>query len=216
LTIFCAWPGVMSWQATAPMTGAANRWHRRRWVSACLRGPPVCHRETVRVEVPRDQVRAGPGHVRRAHGKTPPDLLQLGGELLLRDGLALLPFAVLVPDRPPATALVTGRVHGDLEVEFDDRPVTTGGGPGLDAGNQAGRQPGCPRHCRALAGTANRATGRLWGFCGDLEDRGCCLRHLHFLASCVSAGRRADANDLGRWSGAGSNRRPSAFQVNRA
>jgi hypothetical protein len=28
---------LMSWQATAPMTGAANRSHSRRWVSACLR-----------------------------------------------------------------------------------------------------------------------------------------------------------------------------------
>jgi hypothetical protein len=27
----------MSWQATAPMTGAANRAHSRRWVSACRR-----------------------------------------------------------------------------------------------------------------------------------------------------------------------------------
>jgi hypothetical protein len=30
LTIFCAWPTVMSWQVTVPMTGAANRWHSRR------------------------------------------------------------------------------------------------------------------------------------------------------------------------------------------
>ncbi|HEX7164244.1 MAG TPA: hypothetical protein VF223_23750 [Trebonia sp.] len=37
LTIFCAWTVVMSWQATAPMTGTANRWHRLRWVYACFR-----------------------------------------------------------------------------------------------------------------------------------------------------------------------------------
>src|SRR6185437_3082020 len=67
-----------------------------------------------------------------------------------------------------------------------------------------------------FADATDRATGWLWGFCGDLEDRSWCLRHLHFLASCVSAGRRADADGLRRWPGAGSNRRPSAFQVNRA
>ena len=37
LTIFCVWPVLMSWQVTASMTGAANRSHSRRWVSACLR-----------------------------------------------------------------------------------------------------------------------------------------------------------------------------------
>jgi hypothetical protein len=116
--------------------------------------------------------------------------------------------------RPPATAsLVPGRVHGDPEVQLDDFPVAPGSGTGLDAGNPAGRL----RLCRGrLAGATNRTTSRLWGFCGDLEDCGGDLRHLHFLASCVSAGRRTNASDLRRWSGAGSNRRPSAFQVNRA
>ena len=37
LTIAWVCRVLMSWQATAPMTGAANRWHSRRWVSACLR-----------------------------------------------------------------------------------------------------------------------------------------------------------------------------------
>ena len=37
LTIFCMCLVVMSWQMTAPMTGAANRSHSRRWVCACLR-----------------------------------------------------------------------------------------------------------------------------------------------------------------------------------
>jgi integrase len=31
------WAGVMSWQGSAAMTGAANRRHSRRWVSACRR-----------------------------------------------------------------------------------------------------------------------------------------------------------------------------------
>jgi hypothetical protein len=105
-----------------------------------LARPPVCHRETVRVEVPGDQVGAGAGHVRRAHDEPLPDLLQLRGELLLRDGLALLPFAFLVPDRPPPAALVPERVHGDPEVELDDFAVAPGGGAGLDTGNPASSQ----------------------------------------------------------------------------
>ena len=37
LTICCMSATRMSWQGTAAMTGAANRAHSRRWVSACLR-----------------------------------------------------------------------------------------------------------------------------------------------------------------------------------
>src|SRR6202040_385216 len=54
------------------------------------------------------QVGAGLCDVRRTRGEPLPDLLQLRGELLLRDRLALLPFAVLVPDRPPPAALSRG------------------------------------------------------------------------------------------------------------
>jgi hypothetical protein len=68
--------------------------------------------------------------------------------------------------------------------------------------------------CAAAALRARLTTPR--ASCGDLEDRGWCLRHLRFLASCVSAGRRADTYSLMGWTGAGSNRRSSAFQVNRA
>jgi hypothetical protein len=88
--------------------------------------------------------------------------------------------------------------------------------PTSGARHRDSSQAGCLRLCRGLAGASNRAAGQLWGFCGDLEDRGWCLRLLHFLASCVSAGRRADANDPIGWSGAGSNRRPSAFQAHSA
>ncbi|HEX3955355.1 MAG TPA: hypothetical protein VHZ03_01850 [Trebonia sp.] len=123
--------------------------------------PPVCHREPVRVEVPGDQVRAGPRRVRRTRGKTLPDLLQLRGELLPRDGLALLPLAVLKPDRPPPAAFLPGRVDGDPEVQFDDVPVAPGGGAGLDDGDSAG----CPRLrggrlAGAAALTATPATRR--------------------------------------------------------
>ena len=37
LTICWVCQVLMSWQVTAPMTGAANRSHSRRWVWACLR-----------------------------------------------------------------------------------------------------------------------------------------------------------------------------------
>jgi hypothetical protein len=37
LTILCVCSVLMSWHATAPMTGTANRSHSLRWVSACLR-----------------------------------------------------------------------------------------------------------------------------------------------------------------------------------
>ena len=37
LTIACVCAVLMSWQATASMTGEANRSHNLRWVCACLR-----------------------------------------------------------------------------------------------------------------------------------------------------------------------------------
>jgi hypothetical protein len=123
---------------------------------------PVCHREPVRVEVPGNQVRAGPDHVRRTREKPLPDLLQLRGKLLLRDGLALLPLAVLVPHRPPPAPLVPGRVHGNLEFQLDNFPVTPGGGAGLDAGNPARCLRLCGNQFEGAAG--GLAAGRLWGF----------------------------------------------------
>ena len=65
LTIFCVCRVLMSWQVTAPMTGAANRSHSRRWVSACLRDHRSLDGEPVRVQVMGDEGGAGPLHVRR-------------------------------------------------------------------------------------------------------------------------------------------------------
>ena len=42
LTICWVCEVVMSWQVTAPMTGAANLSHSRRWVWACLRDQRSC------------------------------------------------------------------------------------------------------------------------------------------------------------------------------
>jgi hypothetical protein len=102
---------------------------------------------------------AGPGHVRRTRGKPLPDLLQLRGELLLRDGLALLPLVVLVPDRTPPAAFLPGRVHGDPVLQLDYFPVTPGGGAGLDAGN--------PARCLRLCGN------QFEGAAGGLARAGC-------------------------------------------
>ena len=73
-----------------------------------------------------------------------------------------------------------------------------------------GRHADGLRLCQGLAGATGPAAGRLWGFCGDLKiEAGAYVIFLpRFL---LSAARRADANDLEGWSGAGSNPRPSAF-----
>jgi hypothetical protein len=54
--------------------------------------------------------------------------------------------------------------------------------------------------------------GRLWVFCGDLVVRGRGLRHGNPSLPAVCAGERAGRCYEIEWSGAGSNRRPSAFQ----
>jgi hypothetical protein len=214
LTIFCVWLLAMSWQVTALMTGAANHWHSR-WESACLRDhrPSTGSRSGLRYQA----IRSAPGRVMF-------DVAVASRCLTFSSFAASLssetdsrccrsPSSCQTADCPPPAALVPGRIHGDPQVEFDDFPVAPGGGTGLDAGSPASGEAGRLRLCHSrLAGAAGHATGRLWGFCGDLEDRGWCLRHLHCFASCVSAGRRADAGNPIGWSGAGSNRRPSAFQ----
>ena len=78
----------------------------------------------------------------------------------------LLAIAVV---RPPPAPVVLGRVHGDPLVQLDYFPVAPGGGSGLDSGDPAG----CIWLCDSqLEDTAGPAAGRMWGFCGDLEDRG--------------------------------------------
>jgi hypothetical protein len=70
-------------------------------------------RELVRREVERDQVSAWPPRVGRVERERLSDLAQLRRKLFLGDGLALLPLAVLMPDRPPPATVLPGRVDGD-------------------------------------------------------------------------------------------------------
>ena len=95
------------------------------------------------------------------------DLLQLGGQLLLAGRLALLPLAVLVPDRAPAASLLTGRVHGDPVLQLDDFTAAAGGGAPRPV-PFASTRPVAVRAVfnRAAAGRAARrgpVVGFLWG-----------------------------------------------------
>jgi hypothetical protein len=86
-----------------------------------------------------------PLHARRVGLEPLGDLLQLGGQLLPGGGLALLPLAVLVPDRPPAARLLTGRVHGDAVLQLDDFAAAPGGGAPGPAREDPGTRSGEPK-----------------------------------------------------------------------
>jgi hypothetical protein len=111
-----------------------------------------------------DEVRAELRHVRRVCFQPDPDLLQLGGQLLLGRRLALLPLVVLAPGRPPPAPFGPGRVHGDAVLQLDDLAAAPGAcarGPGrehLGAGADLLRLAGDPV---ALPGAS----------CGDLGPR---------------------------------------------
>src|SRR6266700_626634 len=127
-----------------------------------LAGPLALDREAVRGQVVRDQVRAAELHVRRVGFQPFGDLLQLGSQLLLGRRLALLPLAVLVPDRPPAALLLAGRVYRDPALQLDHRVAAPGGrasGPAREdpaACHAAGLRP-------AGGGLCGPAARRLWG-----------------------------------------------------
>jgi hypothetical protein len=86
-----------------------------------LAGPLPLDREPVSGQVERDQVSAAQRRVGRIGIQPLGDLRQLGGELFLGRRLALLPLAVLVPDRPPAAVFLAGRVHRDPVLRLDHR-----------------------------------------------------------------------------------------------
>ena len=136
-----------------------------------LAGPLPVDPEPVRGQVVGDQVRAAQRHVGRIGLQPLGDVGQPGGELVLGRRLALLPLAVLVPDRPPAALIPT-------------RAAAPGGRP-------PGPTHKCPAGCRAAGFCllGDPAVSQLWGFRGETAPRGRLLRHGDPLSSCVIAGR---------------------------
>src|SRR5258708_36345522 len=122
---------------------------------------PVARREPADVEV-----RAGPPHVRGVGLESLDDLLQFGGELGLGCGLALLPCAGLVPDRPPPPSLGPRRVDGNPAFQLNDLAAAAAGGITSGTGRKdlgAGRSIALLRPKSPARTTA----AGLWGFCGD-------------------------------------------------
>ena len=81
--------------------------------------PPVTDRKPIRIEVMGDEGCPGLPHARRFSSEPLRDLRQLGSELLLTAGFALLPLAGLVPDRAPPAALRPRRIHRDPALKLD-------------------------------------------------------------------------------------------------
>ena len=109
-------------------------------------GPPLAHRQPVGVQVVRDQVRAGPLHVRRPGPQPLGDLGQLGGQLRLGHRLPEPPPPVLGERRPPRLPRLLRRVHQNPALRLHHH--TSGIADGL---------AGVPVH----AGRAAPAAGRL-------------------------------------------------------
>jgi hypothetical protein len=174
-----------------PATAACSPTRGRRQASplfaiAALRSPAVQFRGRIAFHARADEGRDHPPHPGLIHvrgvGLEPlPDLLELGGQLLLVRRVTLLPLAVFLPDSPPAAVLLPGRVHGDPVVQLDDFSATPGGratGPAVTDPTRrrenGARPDGAPRW---LAGR------RLWGTVGILEvaDTACAMKLSRFL-----------------------------------
>ena len=159
LTARCMSATLMSWQVIAAMTGATNRSHSRRWVSACLADHGLAGRVPGGGEVPGDQVRAGPLQVRRVGHQPLGDLLQPGRQPVLGRRLALPPRAVLHPHRPPPAPLPPRRVHRDPALQLNHHTtVAAGGRAGIPAQQSAG--PCRAARSRAAASGALPAPAR--------------------------------------------------------
>ena len=169
---------------------------------SCAR-PALVDREAVGVQVVGDQGGAGPFHVRRVGPVG--HLLQLGGQLLLGRRLALLPFAVLVPDRPPAAGLLAGRVDGNAALQLNDLATAAGRRPAGPAGvDPAGRNP--PGPCPASRGSVSPRAG-----CGNsvgilkfaalltLCPASFCVHHPHSRAGPPDGGARDPDRERRHW-----------------
>ena len=101
----------MSWQVIAAMTGAMNRSHNLRWVSACLadHGRSAGCRAGDRYQV----IRSAPGRSRFGASAVSRSVT-LSSLAASRSSVAASHcrrVAVLVPDRPPPAPRYPGRVH---------------------------------------------------------------------------------------------------------
>ena len=122
-----------------------------------LAGPAVLRRQPVGVQVVRDQVRAGPFHVRRAGRQPLGDLLQLGGQLRLGRALPVPALPVLGEDRPPRLPV---RLRGYTTIP---NPSSITGRSGCRADSRASPlmrgPPGGRLACRGPAGNRDPRFG---------------------------------------------------------
>ena len=155
-------------------------------------GPPLAHRQPVGVQVVRDQVRAGPLHVRRPGPQPVGDLVQLGGQLRLGHRLPEPPPPVLGEHRPPRLPRLLRRVHQNpaLRLHHHTRGIADGLA-GVPA--HAGRAAPATGLLAPAWGTLSRAVaGQLCWICVDLGFRRRRVRHENPSLPAVCAGKRAD------------------------
>ena len=170
----------MSWQVIAAMTGATNRSHSRRWVSACLadHGLPAGCRAGDRYQA----IRSAPGRSRFGASAVSRSVtfssLAASRSSDAASHCRRTPFSYQTArHRPPATLR---RVHRHPALQLHHHTaVAAGGRAGIPAQQSAG--PCRVERSRAAAsgagGPPGPGAGRLWGFCGDLGLRGCFRHH---------------------------------------
>jgi hypothetical protein len=174
-----------------------------------LTRPWPARRMPPRRQVVGDQVRAGAFQARRVGCQPHADLLQLRGQPRLRHRLTEPPPPILGPHRPPRLPRHPRRVHRDPPAHLNHHTIRTTDGLAGVAAN-AGRPARLPPPGGAPGGPV---AGRLCCFSVDPGLRGRYRRHGVPSLPAVCAGERASrCSEIG-WSGAGSNRRPSAFQA---
>ena len=119
--------------------------------------PPLGDRQPVGVQVVRDQVRAGPLHVRRPGPQPLGDLGQLGGQLRLGHRLPEPPPPVLGERRPPRLPRLLRRVHQNPALRLHHHTSGIAGGLASVPGH-AGRAA-CRRGTPSPRAAARRGAG---------------------------------------------------------
>ena len=171
LTMRCMSARRMSWQQTAAMTGATNRSHSLRWVSACLRdhGRPAGCRSGDRYQA-----------IRSAPGRSRPGASAASRSATLASLAASLSSATAshCRRRPPSYHTARHRSparRAGYTVIPPSTSTTTRPSPRVAArpapAAKAGRA-GAPWPRRSGRGPGNPGAGWLWVFCGDLGPDG--------------------------------------------